>query len=145
MLLNKNQFFGILFFLLLTPFLVYRLCSIAGSLTTAGKMRFMGKTISGQITSVYPVISFSSGADTIWFNGEGDNGLLPGESVPVRYQRKDVHDARINTFFGVWMDLIIIAGVPSLMLLLIYLHKGIFPAGTKFMLGKKPFFQVVDS
>lgn len=143
MLFSKNQFFGILFFLLLTPFLVYRLNWILGSTTTTGKMRFMGKTISGQISSVYPVISFYGGTDTVWFNGEGDNELQPGESVSVRFQKKDVHDARINTFFGIWMDLIIIAGVPSLMLLLIYLHKGIFPAGTKFLVGKKPFFQVL--
>lgn len=144
MLLSKNQFFGISLAVLLTPFLVYRLMWIARSSSTTGKMRFMGKTISGQITSVYPVISFYSGADTVWFNGEGDNEMQPGDQVPVRYQKSDAHDARINTFIGIWMDIIIIAGVPSVMLLLIYLHRGIFPAGTRFLIGKRPFLQVVQ-
>ncbi|ULQ54636.1 hypothetical protein [Flavihumibacter fluvii] len=103
----------------------------------------MGKNISGQISSIYPVISFNAGADTVWFNGEGDNEMMPGDTVPVRFQKNDIHDARINTFTGIWMDVIIIAGVPSLMLLLIYLHNGIFPKGTKFILGKKPFIQIL--
>lgn len=143
MLLSKKQFFGILFGLLLTPFLIYRLSWIAGSATANGKMRFMGKTISGQITSIYPVISFTTGADTVWFNGEGDNTMQPGDNVPVRFQKQDIHDARINTFSGIWMDIVIIAGIPSVMLLLIYLHKEIFPKGTKFLLGRKPFLQVI--
>jgi hypothetical protein len=72
MVLSKNQFFGILFTLLFTPFLAYKIVWLYGSEKADGKMRFMGKTINGQMTSVYPVISFSTGADTVWFDGEGN-------------------------------------------------------------------------
>jgi lysophospholipase L1-like esterase len=143
MVLSKNQFFGILFTLLFTPFLAYKIVWLYGSEKADGKMRFMGKTINGQMTSVYPVISFSTGADTVWFDGEGNNALQPGDKVPVRYQKKNKQDARINSFSGIWMDALIIAGIPAIMLLLIYLHREIFPAGTKFSIGKKPFFKVL--
>lgn len=142
MLLTKNQFFSILFAALLTPFLVYKLAWLSGTVATTGKMRFMGKTISGQITSVYPVISFLAANDTVWFNGT-DNELAPGAMVPVRYRKDDVHDARINSLSGIWMDSIIIAGIPTIMLLLIYLHREIFPRGTRFMIGRRPFIRVL--
>ena len=142
MILSKNQFFAILFAALLTPFLVYKLAWLSGTLATTGKMRFMGKSISGQITSVYPVISFLAGNDTIWFNGS-DNELAPGATVPVRYRKDNVHDARINSLAGIWMDAIIIAGIPTIMLLLIYLHTEIFPRGTRFIIGRKPFILVL--
>ncbi|MBZ5855584.1 DUF3592 domain-containing protein [Flavihumibacter profundi] len=104
----------------------------------------MGKTINGQLTSTYPVISFSStGKDTVWFNGQDDLVYTPGQPVPVRYLQHDPTDARINTLYSLWIDVLIIAGVPCLMVLLIYLHRSIFPKGTKFLIGKKPFFQVI--
>jgi hypothetical protein len=36
--------------------------------------------------------------DTIWFNGRNDIIFNEGERVPVRYQKSDPADAKLNVF-----------------------------------------------
>jgi hypothetical protein len=89
-------------------------------------MCFMGKTLNGQFSSNYPVIRFILPAgDTIFFNGLEEAQFVPGAAIPVRYQKNNPADARINGFAGIWQDIIIYALAPFVMVLLALLHPGI--------------------
>jgi len=144
MLFSKNSFFLLLFVITFSPFLVYKLIWIARSEKVNGVMGFIGKSYTGQLVHNYSVISFQVGKDTIWFNGNDNIFFKKGEAVPVRYQKSDPNEVRLNIFPSMWGDTIVYGGIPVAILLLLFLHPHIFPRRTKFRLsGKKPFVQVV--
>ncbi len=108
-------------------------------------MCFMGKSIDGQFAHNYPVIKFSSnGRDTIFFNGTDELTYQKGEMVPVRFQEKNLQDARINSFKGLWMDTLIYALIPLLILVIIYFHPDLLPQDARVVLGFKPIISVVE-
>lgn len=144
MLLNKNKFFLLLFVMAFGPFLAYKLVWIARSEKVNGVMGFVGKSYTGQLIHYYSVISFQAGKDTIWMNGNDNIFFKKGEAVPIRYQKNDPQDARLDIFPSMWGDTIVYGGIPVAILLLLYLHPHIFPRRTKFRLsGKRPFLQVI--
>src|ERR1700722_15691634 len=96
MILSRIQFFLVLSFALLGPFYVPRLIWVAHSRTTTGKVWFVGHTLEllGDISS-HRVILFQDGGDSFHFNGGGHYKV--GDPVPVRYNKTQPADARINT------------------------------------------------
>ena len=70
---------------------------------------------------------------------------LKEESViPVRYQTNDPGDAKVDTFYGIWADVVVYGGEPLLILICIFLHRGIFPPGSKILVTlKKPYLSIV--
>lgn len=107
-------------------------------------MGFVGKTYTGQLVKVYSVISFVAGRDTVWFNGNDNVLYKEGEPVPVRYERNNPTDARINIFGSVWGDTVVYAGIPLLILLIVFIHRGIIPRKARISLNaRKPFVQVI--
>jgi hypothetical protein len=144
MQLNRLQFFLLLVTFFVLPFIVYKFIWLSRSKATNGVMCFMGKAQEGQLVRVYPVIKFSSdGQDTVFFNGNDDLEFKRGDIVPVRFQKNDPTDARINRFAGIWVDSIINASVPLLILLITFLHPDIIPRKSKIVVGKKPFIKFV--
>jgi hypothetical protein len=145
MAVSKMQFFFSLIVFFVFPFFVSKLVWLSGSAATTGVMCFMGKEQNGQFVKSYPVIKFTStGKDTIFFNGTDELLLKRGDIIPVRYQKKDPADARINSLSGIWLDTIIYACIPFLFLLIIFLHRGIIPPKSKIFIGKRPFIQIVS-
>ena len=127
------------------PFIAYKLIWIIEAEHTTGTMCFMGKTLNGQFSSEYPVIKFSStGNDTVFFNGAEGVMLMPGEQVPVLYYKNDLPSARVASFQGLWVDTIIYASIPLVLLLIIFFHPGIIPPKTIVVIGKKPFIQLLN-
>lgn len=113
------------------------------SVSANGSMCFMGKTLNGQFSSTYPVIKFATPkGDTIFFNGLEQAEYQPGERVPIRYQKNNPNDARINGFAGIWQDTLIYALVPFVLLLMVLLHPEIIPRGASISIGSKPFIAV---
>jgi hypothetical protein len=142
---SKNKFFLLLFAVVITPFLIYKLLWLAGTATTNGTMGFVGKEYSGQIVHVYSVIRFRTGKDTIWFNGNDNILFKPGERVPVRYVLNNPKDARINYFVSVWGDTVVYGGIPTLIILIAYLHPLIVPKRSRIHLNfKRPYIQHLD-
>ena len=106
-------------------------------------MRFVGKSLAGQITHSYSVISFFAGHDTIWFNSDDNIIYEVGETVPVRYQKDNPSDARVNIFADVWGDTLVYGAAPLLIVLMIFLHPKGIPRQSKFRLSsKKPFIRI---
>ena len=142
---NRMQFFLLLITLFVVPFIVYKIVWLSRSTSTNGIMCFMGKAQEGQLVRVYPVIKFSSdGIDTVFFNGNDDLQFKRGDMVPVRFKISDPTDAKINQFTGIWMDTIVSAAIPLIIILIIFLHRDIIPKRSKIIIGKKPFVKFVD-
>ena len=142
---NRMQFFLLLITLFVVPFIVYKIVWLSRSTSTNGIMCFMGKAQEGQLVRVYPVIKFSSdGIDTVFFNGNDDLQFKRGDMVPVRFKISDPTDAKINQFTGIWMDTIVSAAIPLIIILIIFLHRDIIPKRSKIIIGQKPFVKFVD-
>jgi hypothetical protein len=146
MILSRNSFFLLLFGLIISPFFIYKLFWLAGTRETTGTMYFTGHGNLGSVLgiSTYPVIGFKSGRDTIYFNGNVNIPLKEGEIVPVRYQRNDPGDAKINEFTCIWGDTLAYTLGPFLIFLVIFFHPDLVPKKSRIELGKKPFIKFVD-
>ena len=106
-------------------------------------MRFVRKTYAGQLVRTYSVIIFFVGKDTAWVNSGDDIIYQKGETIPVRYQPGDPSNARVATFGGIWSNTCQYASAPFIILLIIFLHRGIVPRqSTIRVMGKNPFIQV---
>lgn len=144
MIIQRTHFFLVLFGILIIPFLTQKIVWLAGSKKVDGIMSFVGKKYAGQMVYTYSVIWFKVGCDTIWFNGR--NGILfeEGQRVPVRYQENDPEDARLNMFLAIWGDTLVYAGMPVLVLLIVFLHPQIVPYRSKIRMNtNRPFIEVV--
>ena len=143
MQLNRIQFLLILAAFFILPFFIYKIIWLVNSAPATGTMCFMGKSLNGQLSSTYPVIKLTSlTGDTIFFNGINEAIYQRGDRIPVRYQKNNPMDARINQFKGIWLDTIIYAMTPFIMLLIVFLHPDIIPRRSKIIIGKNPFIKM---
>lgn len=149
MVFAKNQFFLILGIVLIVPFVVNKIVWLANSRLAPGEMRFTGHGNLGSVLgiSTYPVLKFIVGRDTIYFNGNVNLDLKPGEQVMIRYQKNNPSDALVNNFVCIWMGTVAYALLPILVLLVLYVMPDgmdpIIPKGAKVIIGKKPFVRII--
>jgi hypothetical protein len=144
MIISKTRFFLLLMGLVITPFLAYKLIWLLRSEKAIGTMCFVGKSYSGQIAHVFSVINFMRGKDTIWFHSNDNILFRRGEIVPVRYQRQDPDDARVDIFVSIWGDTLGYGGVLLLIVMIMFLHPEVVPRGSKLLLiTKKPFIKLL--
>jgi len=147
MLLTRTQFFLVLSILLLGPFYVPRALWLIHSGKATGRGWFVGHTLElqGDITA-HLVIIFRAGNDSVFFNGAGGKFHV-GDSVPVRYQKDNPSNARINTFQGMWDDILINSLLPLLTLLILYITPARFdpliPWKAKIRIGIKPLIKII--
>ena len=145
MTLSRNLFFAGLAALLLLPLVVYKLIWLAGTRETTGTMYFTGHGNLGSVlgVSTYPVIRFTTGKDTILFNGNVNIPLRADEKVSVRYQKNNPSDAKINSWVCLWGDTLAYESGPFLILLIIFFHPDLVPKKSRLRIGKKPFLQFI--
>jgi len=145
MTLSRNLFFAGLAALLLLPLVVYKLIWLAGTRETTGTMYFTGHGNLGSVlgVSTYPVIRFTTGKDTILFNGNVNIPLKADEKVSVRYQKNNPSDAKINSWVCLWGDTLAYESGPFLILLIIFFHPDLVPKKSRLRIGKKPFLQFI--
>lgn len=102
-------------------------------------MGFVGKSYTGTIIHSYSNIRFKVGNDTIWFNGNDNIFFKEGEVVPVRYQKDNPYDVRIDIFPSIWGDTLVYGGIPVVLLIALFLHPQVIPRGSRIRLStKKP-------
>ena len=151
MILTRNQFFLLLSIIFIMPVLVPKLIWIASSRKTIGEMRFVGHGNLGSALgiSTYPVIRFAIGNDTIYFNGNINLNIRPGDKIDVRYQKNNPSDAKVNSFSCIWADAISYTLLPILVLLVLYIMPErldpIIPKKSKILIGRKPFIKIIKS
>lgn len=150
MLLSRNQFFLILLILfVIGPFYVPRILWLINSKKATGRGWFVGHTLElqGDVTQ-HLVIIFKAGNDSVFFNG-GGRGFHVGDTVPVCYERDNPSDARINTFSGMWEDVLINSLLPLLTLLILFITPGRFdpliPWKARIRIGIKPLIKIIPT
>ena len=145
MRLSKLHFILLLALFFVSPFLIYKIIWIASAIPATGTMCFMGKTLNGQFSSDYPVLKFTStGKDTVFFNAAEGVVLKRGEKVPIRYYRNNPSGARVNNFQGMWVDTVIYAAIPLVILLIVFFHPGIIPKDSTIVIGQRPFIKLAE-
>ena len=148
MILSRNQFFLLLLVLLVGPFYMSKILWLTGSRKAIGRALFMGHTLElqGNI-SQHLVILFNAGKDSVTFN-TGDNlGFKVGGPVPVRYQKDNPSDARIDIPVCIWGDTWVDSLLPELFLLVLFLTPGRFdpliPWNARIRIGIKPLIKII--
>jgi hypothetical protein len=146
MILSRNQFFLLVFTIILLPFPAYKLIWLAGTRETTGTMYFVGHGNLGSALgiSTYPVIWFKYGKDTIFFNGNVNIPLRIDEKVSVRYRKADPADAKINNFYCIWGDTLAYSLAPILFFLVIFFHPDLVPRKIRVALGGKPMIKYIE-
>ncbi|WP_157474019.1 hypothetical protein [Flavihumibacter petaseus] len=113
---------------------------------TNGVMHYIGKSQSGQIMSVYSVIRFFDGKDSVWFNGSSNMFFDRGEVIPVIYPKEHPSEAKIDNFVSVWGDTVAYAGIPGLILLIVFIHPEIIPRKARIKLTTgKPYLTILEA
>ena len=144
MVIGKIPFFLILFFLIAIPLLAPRLIWLARSRATVGVMGFEGRGTAGeQIQLTYSYVYFQPGKERIWFTGPTGLSYKEGDSVPVLYLPAEATDARVNSFIGLWGDILVYGGIPELIVLIAFFHPVVVPRGSKLRLSRRlPFVYI---
>src|SRR5664279_1525484 len=148
MLLNRTQFFFLLFTILIGPFFGYKIYWLHNSIHTTGMVYFIGHTLELQGgISTHRVIIFKTSRGIITFNAGMFDTAKPGDSVSVLYQKDNPSEAREDLPDRIWGDTLVYSLLPVLVLLVIFLTPDsldpLIPKGSKIILGKKPFVWIV--
>ena len=144
MLLSRTSLFFIFLVIVTAPFLIPKIIWLSNSATATGTMRFVGKSYTGQLIHVYSEISFPAANDTFWFDSNDNTIYEVEEKVPVRYQKNNPPDAKVNIFSNIWSDTVIYGAGPLVILVLIFFHPKGIPRHLKFRLSlNKPFIRVI--
>jgi hypothetical protein len=148
MLLSRNIFFVLLLCIFVLPQTGYKLYWLARSQHTIGTFCFTGHTLTSIGTSSHPVILFTIGKDSIFFNGNSNVNLAPGSPVSVRYQKDNPSEARINNTLSLWGDTLAWSLYPFLVLLVLYLTPSrlepLIPYGAHIRLDiQRPFIHII--
>ena len=149
MVLKRNQFFLLLFAIVIVPFLANKVIWLATSKQITGIMCFTGHGNFGSVLGIssYPVIGFKINKDSVFLKGNVNLDLKRGDIISVRYQKNNPSDALINNFVSIWAETLIYALFPVLILLVLFLMPErmdpIIPRKSKILLGKKPLIIII--
>ena len=150
MVISKNKFFLLLVAIFIFPFYLYKIIWLINSKPAMAEMRFLGRTLEVQGSSDHPVFRFSSnGHDTVFFNGNFVLDFKPGDIVPIRYQRNNPADAKVNSFTCMWMDIIFYT-IPQWFILLIVFFTPerwdpVIPNKSQIAFAKRPFIRIMKA
>jgi hypothetical protein len=144
MIIQRTKFFLLVFLLILVVDFTPKIAWLSHTQRTKGVIEIVGKGEAGdQVPLSYTIISFHVGKDSISFNGLGNLRMHPGDSIPVRYRTDDIRDVKVDVFAGIWGDTLIYGGIPTLMLLVMFLHPNLVPRRSKIRLTtRKPFIRI---
>ena len=128
MIVRRPIFFLLLSCLVIIPPVAVKLAWILKSTQTTGVMSFegMGQALD-KLRSTYSVFYFEHDNDTTWFNSSANYRFKAGDVVPVRYIISEPADARLDTFTGIWLGTLLGAGIPLLIIIVIFLNPHIVP------------------
>jgi hypothetical protein len=150
-ILARNQFFILLFIVIIPPFLIIKIIWLAKSKETKSVTSFVGHDDIGSALgmSTYAIISFKAGNDTVLLRSSLALNLRNGETISVRYQKNNPADAVVNNFFNIWAGTIAYGLFPALILLVLYIMpermEPVIPRKSKILIGKKPLIKIIPA
>ena len=145
MILSRSSFFIILFVVVVVPWFIPKAIWFANSAKTTGSTEFVGHGNLGSALGMttYPVVKFKVDSLTFHFNGNMNIPLKKGESVEVRFQKKNPSDATINSFGSIWGQTIAYGVGPFLFYLVLLLSPSIVPWRSRISIGWPPQIQII--
>lgn len=147
MVMGRNGFFLLLLLVCVVPFYGYKICWLCTSRRATGVGWFVGHTLelNGAVTA-HLVVLFQVGGDSVWFNAETRLGNV-GERIPVRYQRNDPSDARVDVPLAIWGDTVVNSLLPVGVMLILFLTPNRFdpliPWGCRVVIGGRPVIKIL--
>jgi len=151
MLLGRNQFFVLLFLIVVLPFFAVKIIWLAKSKETIGVMSFIGHDDIGSALgmSTYAVIGFKPDKDSVFLHSSVALNFTSGERISIRYQKNNPADAVVNDFFNIWMGTISYAIFPLLIVIVLYVMPERFdpliPRKSKVLIGKGSLIKIIPS
>jgi len=133
--------------MVVVPWFIPKALWVANSVKTTGSTEFIGHGNLGSTLGMttYPVVKFDVDSLTFHFNGNMNIPLKKGETVEVRFQKKNPSDARINSLGSIWGETIAYAAGPFLFYLVLLLSPSIIPWRSRISIGWPPQIRIVDN
>jgi hypothetical protein len=110
----------------------------------------MGHTLElqGNI-SEHLVILYKTDKYARTFNMAFNPGFRVGDTVPVRYQKNNPSDAKIDTPVCIWGDTVVDSLVPFIALCVLYLTPAfldpLIPRKSRVRIGRTPFIKIIPN
>lgn len=145
MVIRRNTFFLVLALVYLLIAGGPKLIWFLNSQKTTGIFAFQGRgNALDQLPERASFIYFRHGNDTIWFKALAGLGLPENAPVPVRFQKNNPQNARIDNFRGIWLSTIVYGALPFLVLIVAFIHPHIVPWRSRILLiRRKPFIKII--
>ena len=145
MMLNRTTFFLLLLLPVITVTVVPKIVWLYRSEKATAIFSFQGR---GDALDQFPqrnsYLYFFYQNHKVWFKGPPGLGLHGGSRVSIRFQPDDPEDAKIDSFYGLWLSAVVYSALPSLLLLVCFLQPQIIPWRSKVLLiPRKPFIIII--
>lgn len=145
MVIRRNTFFLLLAVTYIVAVGSPKLIWFLRSEKTIGIFAFQG---GGSALDQFPerssFIYFYYGNDTVWFKSLPGLGLPERSPIPVRFQKNNPQDAKIDNFRSIWLPTIVYGALPFLVLIVAFFHPEIVPWRSRVVLiPRKPFIKVI--
>jgi hypothetical protein len=129
MVLKRNQFYLLLLGLFISPFILYKIGWLAFSKKTTGTVEYIGETRGRRIgRQAYPVVQFTTDSKhVVTISGDYNLPYAPGDDYPIRYNRFNETDARLDTFWGCWIETVIWSIIVFVIISIIFIRPDIVP------------------
>ena len=122
--------------LLSTPFAAYRIYWLQTSIKTTSVIAFSRKVRISRSTQDQPFFRYPAGDAIVIAGGNYNLPYNVGDTIPVRYNPRDIYNFKIDTAWGCWKDIIYVAIPLWLFLTLLFLFDRDMPQVMSFR-GKK--------
>jgi hypothetical protein len=126
MKLTRLQLYFLGLLLLLLPLIVYKLIWLKRSVITRGVVLDVYET--RRYRNTYPRIQFNTYNNTVTFSGHYNSPYEPGDSLDIRYIPSNPTNYSIDTFWNIWIVVIIINGMLFVFWSFLFL-KNVIPQG----------------
>ena len=145
MVIRRHTFFLLLALIYAAVVAGPKLVWFLGSQKTTGIFAFQGRgNALDQLPERSSFIYFIYRNDTVWFKSLGGLGLPENSPIPVRFQKNNPQDAKIDNFRGIWLPTIVYGSLPLLVLIVAFFHPHIVPWRSRVVvIPRKPFIKVI--
>ena len=135
MKLSRLQLYilGLIVFFL--PIVIYKWVWLSKARPTTGRVLYIDEPRRRSYGNTYPVIEYSAEGKRFLFRGRYNSPHQPGDSLSILYMPGNPKNKRLNTFWSIWIDVVLLNGFILILWTFLFL-KGII-VGKKFGISKK--------
>jgi hypothetical protein len=138
MIITRVQYYFLLLAVCFAPFVLYKIGWLAISKPCIGTVVSIGETHGRRVgQQTYPVVQFTVDQKIITAYGDYNLPYAEGDLYPIRYNRYNPENTRLNTFLGCWIDTLIWCTIFTVIVSIVFLVEGIVPRNKLVKLSSK--------